>query len=121
VAERPTRDGARPAGRAVQDRDRRRQARSAIKPHLASFQIDRPTYEVALYRPGDVLAGSVKPTRTSTVHLAPAARRVVRPGIVPRRSDYSLLDLETGRTSDLADPFMQMAANGHSLIDECGP
>jgi hypothetical protein len=91
-----------------------------------SFQIDRPTYEVALYRPGDVLAGSVKPIRTATVHLAlqlvesfaPDGHHVLAyHGILPRRSDYSLLDLETGRTTDLADPFMQMAANGHSLID----
>jgi hypothetical protein len=91
-----------------------------------TFLIDRPTYEVALYRPGDVLAGSVTPTRTWTVHLAlqlvesfaPDGHHVLAyHGILPRRSDFSLLDLETGRKSDLADPFTQMAANGHSLMD----
>jgi hypothetical protein len=91
-----------------------------------SLQIDRPTYEVALYRPSDVLAGSAMPTRTWTVHLAlqlvesfaPDGHRVlVYHGISPRRSDFSILDLETGRKSGLADPFMQMATNGHTLMD----
>jgi hypothetical protein len=103
-------------------------ARPGPKSNLASltFHIDRPTYEVALYRPTDVLAGSVMPTRTWTVHLAlqlvesfaPDGHHVLAyHGILPRRSDYSLLDLDTGRKSSLAEPFMQMAANGHSLMD----
>jgi hypothetical protein len=90
------------------------------------FHIDRPTYEFTLYRPAEVLAGSAAPARTWTVHLAiqfiesiaPDSHRVLLyHGIVPRRSDYSLLDLDTGRKTVLADPFMQMASHGHSLLD----
>jgi len=90
------------------------------------FRIDRPTYEVALYRPTDLLAGSLAPVRTWSVHLAiqhvvsfaPDGHRVlVYHGILPRRSDFSLLDLDSGRKSALADPFMHMARDGTSLMD----
>lgn len=90
------------------------------------FRIDRPTYEVALYRPADVLAGSLAPARTWTVHLAvqhvvsfapDGHRMLVYHGMRPRRSDFSLLDLDSGRKSALADPFMYMAGNGTSLMD----
>jgi hypothetical protein len=90
------------------------------------FHIDRPTFEVALYRPKDVLAGSLVPGRTWTVHLAvqlvrsfaaDGHRVLVYHGITPRRSDFSVLDLDTGRKSTLSDPFLQMARNGSSLMD----
>src|SRR5256885_11547213 len=89
------------------------------------FRIDRPTYEVALYSPNDVLTGTVTPRGAWTVHLALQMVEAFSPdrhhvlvyhGILPRRSDYSLLDLSTGATTDLAEPFMRMAANGHSLM-----
>ena len=94
---------------------------TAVKLH-----VDRPTFEVALYRPSEVLAGSLTPVRTWTVHLAvqhilsfaPDGHRViVYHGITPRRTDFSLLDLDTGRKTALATPFMAMASSGTSLMD----
>jgi len=90
------------------------------------LHIDRPTFEVALYRPKDVLAGSLAPGRTWTVHLAlqhilsfaaDGHRVLVYHGLRPRRTDFSILDLDSGQKSTLAEPFMQMAKNGTSLMD----
>jgi len=95
-------------------------------PSSLRFHIDRPTFEVALYRPKDVLAGSLAPARTWTVHLAlqhilsfaaDGHRVLVYHGLSPRRTDFSILDLDSGRKSTLAEPFMQMAKNGTSLMD----
>ncbi|MDQ2913902.1 MAG: hypothetical protein M3T56_11685 [Chloroflexota bacterium] len=94
---------------------------TALKLH-----VDRPTYEVALYRANEVLAGSLTPVRTWTVSLAvqhvasfaPDGHRVlVHHGITPRRTDFSLVDLDTGRKTTLATPFMAMAENGTALMD----
>ena len=90
------------------------------------FHIDRPTFDVALYRPKDVLAGSLAPAPTWTVHLAlqhilsfaaDGHRVLVYHGLRPRRTDFSILDLDSGQKSTLAEPFMQMAKNGTSLMD----
>ena len=95
-------------------------------PNPLRFHIDRPTFEVALYRPKDVLAGSLGPVRTWTVHLAlqhilslafDGHRALVYHGLTPRRTDFSMLDLDSGQKSTLAEPFMQMAKNGTSLMD----
>ena len=95
-------------------------------PSSLRFHIDRPTFEVALYRPKDVLAGSLAPRRTWTVHLAlqhifslasDGHRVLVYHGLTPRRTDFSMLDLDSGQKSTLAEPFMQMAKNGTSLMD----
>lgn len=90
------------------------------------FHVDRPTYEIALYRPSDVLAGALSPVRAWTVHLAvqhvgsfaPDGHRVLMyHGIPPRRTDFSLVDLDNAHKSELAGPFMDMAANGTTLMD----
>lgn len=95
-------------------------------PSSLRFHIDRPTFEVALYRPKDVLAGSLAAWRTWTVHLAlqhilsfaaDGHRALVYHGLTPRHTDFSMLDLDSGQKSTLAEPFMQMAKNGTSLMD----
>lgn len=90
------------------------------------FHVDRPTYEVTLYRPSEVLAGSLTPVRTWRVHLAvqhvgafaaDGHRVLMYHGITPRRTDFSIVDLDIAGKSELSAPFMDMAANGTSLMD----
>jgi hypothetical protein len=103
-----------------------RASQSQSLPSSLRFHIDRPTLDVALYHPKDVLAGSLGPLRTWTVHLAlqhilslavDGHRALVYHGLTPRRTDFSILELDSGQKSTLAEPFMQMAKNGTSLMD----
>jgi hypothetical protein len=95
-------------------------------PPLLRFVVDRPTYEVALYRPADLLAGSRLPVRTWTNHLAlefvaavaPDGRRILAyHRYRARGSTFSLIDLDSGIAAALPEPFENIAGSGLVLMD----